>query len=405
MNKPHIGIFGRRNHGKSSLINALSGQDVSIVSDIAGTTTDPVKKQMEIHGIGPVVIIDTAGNDDEGELGEKRVNKTISVIKTVDLAILVVAHNKFGVQEIQIIDELTKFDVPFIVVYNKVDVELPTDDFISKLKENTHSKVINFSCKERDKYIEPLILLLKDVVPESAYQRKTILGDLVKQGDLILMITPIDIEAPEGRLILPQVQTIRDALDNDCAVIVVKERELDGLLRKLEPKPALAVTDSQVFLKVGASVPQDIPLTSFSILLARLKGEFNAYLKGTPAISTLNSGDRILLLESCTHHVSCDDIGRVKIPRWISQFTGKQLHYDVVAGLDELQRPMTDYSMVIQCGGCMVTQKQLVSRLKPAIEAGIPVSNYGMTIAYVQGIFDRAVKPFKIDMDLTQTYI
>ena len=222
----------------------------------------------------------------------------------------------------------------------------------------------------------------------------TLLGDLIKHGDVVLLITPIDVEAPEGRLILPQVQVIRDILDNDAVAIVLKEREADAFLRNSGIKPALVVTDSQVFVKADASVPADIPLTSFSILLARQKGDFENYLKGTPAISKLEDGNRVLLLESCTHHVACDDIGRVKIPRWITNFTGKNVEFDVVAGLDTLPRPVSDYSLVIQCGGCMITARQLQQRIRTAVRAGVPVTNYGMAIAYVQGIYNRAVAPF-----------
>jgi len=227
------------------------------------------------------------------------------------------------------------------------------------------------------------------------------IGDIISQGDLVLLITPIDEEAPEGRMILPQVQAIRDILDNDAVAVVAKEREIDTLIRQLRPRPALAITDSQVFKKADASVPEDIPLTSFSTVLARYKGDFENYLKGTPRLSDLKDGDRVLILESCTHQVSCDDIGRVKIPRWLSNFTGRKLNFEVVAGLTELPGPITDYSMVIQCGGCMITRKQLINRLKPAVDAGIPVTNYGMAIAYMHGIFERAVAPFvKLDQGM-----
>jgi [FeFe] hydrogenase H-cluster maturation GTPase HydF len=225
-------------------------------------------------------------------------------------------------------------------------------------------------------------------------KKSTLLGDLISHGDTVMLITPIDVEAPEGRLILPQVQTIRDILDNDSVAIVLKEREVDAFLRQSGIKPALAVTDSQIFVKADASIPDDVPLTSFSILLAREKGDFDNYLKGTPALSELRDGDRVLLLESCTHHVSCDDIGRVKLPRWIASFTGRDLEFDVVAGLDDLPRPVTDYAIVIQCGGCMITARQLQQRLRVAVKAGVPVTNYGMAIAYVQGIYKRAVAPF-----------
>ena len=236
--------------------------------------------------------------------------------------------------------------------------------------------------------------MIRETIPEHSYKTPSLLGDLINYGDIVILITPIDVEAPAGRLILPQVQAIRDILDNDAVAIVLKEREVDAFLKKTKIKPALAITDSQVFVKADASIPADIPLTSFSIMLARFKGDFDNYLKGTPKISELKDGDRVLLLESCTHHVACDDIGRIKIPRWISNFTGKNIEYDVVAGLDTLPRPITDYSLVVQCGGCMITRKQLHNRLSQAIKVGVPVTNYGMAIAYVQGIFKRAIAPF-----------
>ena len=241
---------------------------------------------------------------------------------------------------------------------------------------------------------EGLINLIINTIPEHSYKTTTLLGDLISYVDIVILITPIDVEAPAGRLILPQVQAIRDILDNDAVAIVLKEIEVDAFLKKTKIRPSLAITDSQVFVKADASIPPDIPLTSFSIMLARFKGDFENYLKGTPKISKLKDGDRVLLLESCTHHVACDDIGRIKIPRWISNFTGKKIEYDVVAGLDLLPLPITDYALVIQCGGCMITRKQLHNRLQPAIRAGIPVTNYGMAIAYVQGIYERAVAPF-----------
>jgi [FeFe] hydrogenase H-cluster maturation GTPase HydF len=395
--KPHIGIFGRRNNGKSSLINFLAGQDLAIVSDVAGTTTDPVKKSMEIPGIGPVVIIDTAGIDDLGNLGQKRVNKSYDAIKTIDFALLIITNNTFDAPEEKIIKELKKFDVPFLTIHNKAD-EIKFDaDFAERLKLDYDIEPINFSTFSgytRNELVEQI----KKGIPETAYLSKSLVGDIIKQGDLVLLITPIDAEAPEGRLILPQVQAIRDILNNDAIAVVCKEREVDALLRRLSPEPALAITDSQVFLKAGASVPEHIPLTSFSTVLARYKGDFQNYLKGTPRLSKLKDGNKILILESCTHHVSCDDIGRVKIPRWLNNFSGKSLTYEVVSGLSNIPGKITDYAMVIQCGGCMITRKQIISRLKPAVDAGIPVSNYGMAIAYMHGIYERAVAPFvKID--------
>ncbi|MFP4289943.1 MAG: [FeFe] hydrogenase H-cluster maturation GTPase HydF [Bacteroidales bacterium] len=391
--KPHIGIFGRRNNGKSSFINALAGQDIAIVSDVPGTTTDPVKKSMEISGIGPVVWVDTAGIDDEGELGKKRIEKTLATIRIIDLAVLIITHNTFADFEADLVRKFKQFDVPYIIVHNKSDIESLLPSTIELIKQVGNAAVIDFSAlfpTLKTKVVE----LIRKTIPASAYKSKSLLGDLLSYGDLVLLITPIDIEAPEGRLILPQVQAIRDILDNDCVCVVAKEKEVDSLIRVLNPRPALVITDSQVFLKADASIPSDIPLTSFSIMLARHKGDFENYVKGTPKISELKDGDRVLLLESCTHHVACDDIGRVKIPRWMSNFTGKKLEYEVVAGLDALPRAIEEYALVVQCGGCVITAKQIKSRLKNAVDARVPVTNYGMAIAWMHGIFNRAVQPF-----------
>ncbi|PLX20521.1 MAG: [FeFe] hydrogenase H-cluster maturation GTPase HydF [Salinivirgaceae bacterium] len=401
---PHIGIYGRRNNGKSSLINQLAGQDIAIVSDFAGTTTDPVKKSFEITGFGPVVLIDTAGIDDEGELGQKRIAKTKASIKAIDLGILVITNNQFGEFEESIIASFEKNDTAFFIVHNKSDESELQTELAQKLQEKYNCKIISHNTISGGQ-ADMIIDTIKKTIPESAYSTPSLIGDLVQYGDIVLLITPIDIEAPEGRLILPQVQAIRDILDNDAICIVLKEREVDSFLKKTGIKPALAITDSQIFTKADASIPRDIPLTSFSIVLARFKGDFDAYLQGTPKLGELKNGDRILLLESCTHHVACDDIGRVKIPRWISAFTGKEHEYDVVAGLNELPRPITDYAIVIQCGGCMITRKQLVNRIRPAIEAGIPVTNYGMAIAYVQGIYQRAIAPFTKQEDSSVDYL
>jgi [FeFe] hydrogenase H-cluster maturation GTPase HydF len=397
--KPHIGIFGRRNNGKSSLINALCGQEVAIVSPKAGTTTDPVKKSLEITDIGPVVMIDTAGMDDTGELGTKRVKRTREVILTIDLGILVLAENRFARAETALIEELNRWEVPFLVIHNKSDLASATDALRKKVRKETGQEVIEYSALHPANQ-ELLIRQIRQALPESAYLSRSLVGDVISQGDLVLLITPIDEEAPEGRLILPQVQAIRDILDNDAIAVVAKEREIDSLIKRLQPRPALAITDSQVFKKADASIPDDIPLTSFSMVLARYKGDFENYLRGTPHLGKLKDGDRVLILESCSHQVSCDDIGRVKIPRWLSSFSGKELHYQVVAGLDSIPGKMTDYAIVIQCGGCMITRRQLINRLKPAVDAGIPVTNYGMAIAYIHGIFHRAVAPFvKLEPD------
>lgn len=392
--KPHVGIFGRRNVGKSSLINALVGQDIAIVSDIAGTTTDPVKKSIEVHGLGPLIFIDTAGIDDTGDLGGLRIKKSMSTLKLIDLAILVLSENRFGDHEARLTEELRKLEVPFVIVHNKSDLIPVTNELREKVKNLTGRDVAEYSALYPEKHNPELLRMIREAMPASALKIHGLIGDLVNPGDIVLLITPIDIEAPEGRLILPQVQVIRDILDNDCTAIVLKEREVDAFLRRTGVRPALAITDSQVFLKADASIPRDIPLTSFSIILARQKGDFAEYLRGTPKIGELKDGDRILLLESCTHNVSCDDIGRVKIPRWLTNFSGKKLEFDNVAGLDNFPRPIEDYALVIQCGGCMVTHRQLMNRLREPKKHSIPVTNYGMAIAYVHGIFTRATEPF-----------
>lgn len=402
--KPHIGIYGRRNNGKSSLINCLAGQEIAIVSDHAGTTTDPVKKSFEITGFGPVIFVDTAGIDDSGELGQKRIDRTLQTLDTIDLALLVIAENSWGIYEDDLIKKFDDLDIPYLIIQSKSDIQSPSEEFKRLVTAKTGTTLFEFSSLDKRNY-EELIALIKNTIPEHSYKTPTLLGDLISHGDIVILITPIDIEAPAGRLILPQMQAIRDILDNEAVAIVLKEREVDAFLRKTSIKPSLAITDSQVFVKADASIPHDIPLTSFSIMLARFKGDFDNYLKGTPKISSLKDGDRVLLLESCTHHVSCDDIGRTKIPRWITGFTGKKIEFDVIAGLDVLTRPITDYSLVIQCGGCMITRKQLHNRLQPAIKAGVPVTNYGMAIAYVQGIYERAIAPFTKGKVNQNTYL
>lgn len=402
--KPHIGIYGRRNNGKSSLINSLAGQDIAIVSTHAGTTTDPVKKSFEITNFGPVVLVDTAGIDDSGDLGEKRIERTLRTLEIIDLALLVVTENSWGEFEDDLIGKFNNLEIPFIIIHNKSDIQGPTDRFSKEVLLKTGKEPFEFSSTDKRNF-EKLIELIRTTIPQHSYKTPTLLGDLIRPGDSVILITPIDLEAPAGRMILPQVQAIRDVLDNDAVAITLKESEVEAFLKNTGIKPALAVTDSQVFAKANALIPPEIPLTSFSIMLARFKGDFNNYLKGTPKISELKEGDRILLLESCSHHVECDDIGRFKIPRWISEFTGKKIEYDVVAGLDALPRPITDYALLIQCGGCMITRRQLHNRLQPAIRADIPVTNYGMAIAWVKGTYKRAIAPFVKGSDNNLYYL
>ena len=389
--RPHIGIYGRTNSGKSTLINKLTGQSVAIVSEQAGTTTDPVKKSIEIFGIGPVILIDTAGIDDTSELGKQRVEKTYQTLKEIDCAILVLADNRFGDPEEDLVNRFNEFAVPYIIVHNKAD-NWPLDVSLDYyLKTHYQVKAINFSSRYDDP--QPIIDALKQAIPESAYKRASMLGGIVQPNDMVVLVTPIDDEAPEGRLILPQVMAIRNALDNDCICVVLKETNLQQYFDTM-PWPNLVVTDSQAFAMVSKIVPNEVPLTSFSILLARLRGDFEHYLQGTPHLSQLNDGDRILMLESCTHEISCGDIGRVKLPALIRKFTGKNIQFDYVAGLAPINN-IQDYAMAIQCGGCVATRKQLFNRTNLAVEAGIPISNYGMAIAYMTGVFDRSIQIFK----------
>jgi [FeFe] hydrogenase H-cluster maturation GTPase HydF len=392
--KPHIGIFGRRNNGKSSFINIITGQDVAIVSDFAGTTTDPVKKSVEIFGVGPVIIVDTAGVDDVGELGKKRIGKTIEVINIIDLAVLLIADNKFDSYETNLIDKFNDLDIPFLIFHNKSDLNQLEESTRLKIKNEVKTECHNINTIDADK-LEFITNLMREKIPPSAYVAPSLFEGLLNEKEVVLLVTPIDSEAPEGRMILPQVMAIRDVLDHNCICVTVRETELEDFM-KTGIVPSLVVTDSQAFDFVSKIIPDNIPLTGFSILFARIRSNFEKYLEGTPYLSELKDGDRVLIMESCTHHVSCEDIGRFKLPAWISKFTGKNIEYDVAAGLNKLQREITDYSMVIQCGGCVVTHKQLINRLKPAIDKQIPVSNYGMAIAYMNGIFDRAVEPFLI---------
>ena len=389
----HIGLFGRRNTGKSSVINRLTGQNLSIVSDIPGTTTDPVKKTVEIPGLGPVVLIDTAGIDDAGELGQQRVSKTQQAVKQVDIAIIVFCNNHFGEHEQQLAEQLQQLKIPFILLHNKSDEHLADNALTEELINRYKADFIDFSAKTGEN-LETLLLLLQKNIPDNFYQQPVLFGDKVKTGDLVLLVTPIDSEAPAGRMILPQVQAIREALDFNCIAVILKETEVEDFMQLTSLIPALVITDSQLFGKIEKLIAPKIPLTSFSILLARQKGHFETYLKGTPHIDKLLNGDRILIMESCTHHSTCDDIGRVKIPRWLQKYTGCQLEFDVISGLSEPPRPIGDYALVVQCGGCMITRKQLFNRIQAAINTNVPVTNYGMAIAYIKGSWKRSVEIF-----------
>lgn len=390
--KPHIGIYGRRNNGKSALINYLTQQNTSIVSDHPGTTTDPVKKSVEILGVGPVIIIDTAGFDDDDKIGKLRVDKALKTIPTIDMAILVITNNCFDSYERKIIRKFKEFNVPYFIVHNKSDESKLNEQTGQLIENETKAEVLDFSTRDESKR-NKIIELIKATIPPSAYQQTSLFKGIVKPKDVVLLITPIDSEAPAGRMILPQVMAWRDVLDHDAICMSVKETELEEFL-KLGIKPDLAVTDSQVFDYVSSVIPEEIPLTSFSIVLARYRGDFEKYLEGTPYIDALKDGDKVLILESCTHQVSCDDIGRFKIPKWLKEYTGKNIEHKVISGLSDIDGKVSEYKLVIQCGGCVVTAKQLKGRLKPFIDNGIPVTNYGLSIAWMKGIFKRATRPF-----------
>ncbi|MEW5822643.1 MAG: [FeFe] hydrogenase H-cluster maturation GTPase HydF [Cyanobacteriota bacterium] len=387
----HIGIFGRRNVGKSNILNSLTSQNISIVSDIAGTTTDPVEKGMELQPIGPVLFVDTAGIDDVGVLGNMRVEKTFKVFDRTDVAILVIEPDIWGEFEDRIIEEFKKRNISFIVAINKIDLKEPAAEIISKTAD-LKVDVIHTSALEK-KGINRLKKAIVNAAPEEYINAPTIIGDLIPPGGLAVLVVPIDKEAPKGRLILPQVQTIRDILDSDSYCMVVKERELRDCLDSLKEKPDIVVTDSQAFLKVTADVPADVKLTSFSILFARFKGDLVEQVKGALTIEHLKSGDRVLICESCTHHPIADDIGRVKIPRWLTQYVGGKLNYEIYSGRD-FPDNIEDYKLIIHCGACMWNRRSMLTRIIAAKEKGVPITNYGLTIAYSLGIFDRALEPF-----------
>ena len=380
----HIGIFGKTNVGKSSLLNKITGQDIAIVSEIAGTTTDVVEKSMELLPIGPVTFLDTAGIDDKSALGAERIEKTMKILNRTDVAVVVCDYSGIDEYEKGLIEKFNELKIPFIVLVNKTDikpleVELPYENVLQTSVKTDENLVNNFK--------QALIKLL----PDEFVNSPKIVGDLLDEKSVVILVTPIDKEAPKGRLILPQVQTIRDLLDSDCITLVVKESELSDALNSLKNPPALVVTDSQAFRKVAEIVPENIPLTSFSILFARLKGDLDAFIKGAQAIENLQDGDRVLILESCTHHAIEDDIGRVKIPNLLRKKTGKDLIIDNISGHDFPD--ISKYSLVIHCGACMTNRREVLSRILISSRKGIPITNYGIAISYCLGILPRAIKP------------
>lgn len=389
--RTQIGFFGRRNVGKSSLLNALTRQEVSIVSDVAGTTTDPVEKPMELLPLGPVLFIDTAGVDDIGALGTMRIAKTRQVFDRADLAVLVTEAGVWGDFEEMLVNEMAQRGTAVVVVLNKTDL-IDEDTALAALPEKWRSRAVMVSAVQRSG-LDALRESLLASVPPECLRPPAIAGDLVGPGELALLVVPIDKEAPKGRLILPQVQTIRDLLDSDSYCMVVKERELRAALDRLKTAPKLVITDSQAFLKVAADVPGEIPLTSFSILFSRYKGDLIRQVEGAIAIDSLKTGDKVLIAEACSHHPIGEDIGRVKIPRWLTQYVGGAIEFVHYQGHD-FPDDLPSYKLVIHCGACTMNRREMQTRIRRCAEAGVPVTNYGLVIAYSLGIFERALGPF-----------
>ena len=389
-NRLHIGIFGKRNTGKSSLINAVTGQDTAIVSEIAGTTTDPVYKAMEILPIGPCMLIDTAGIDDAGILGEERVKRTLVVLRKTDLGLIVVAPDTtIDIFEEDLIKTFRSKKLPFLFVINKCELSgKDAQDYLEKNK----LPFIKVSSKTKQG-IDELKKKMMEMAP-GHWSPIPLVGDIISAKDVVVLVCPIDSAMPQGRLILPQVQVMRDCLDSNATALVTKETELLDCLKALKEKPRLVITDSQVFEDVRDMLPQDIPLTSFSTVFARHKGDLNAYIQGVYALEDLKDGDEILIAEACTHHVQPEDIGRTKIPTWLLNYTKKDLHYEVTAGGD-FPEDLSRYKMVISCGGCMVNRAEIMHRIQKARATGVPITNYGILMAYLSGILERIVAPFK----------
>ena len=384
-----IGIFGRRNVGKSALLNALTRQNVSIVSDTAGTTTDPVEKAMELQPLGPVLFVDTAGVDDVGALGALRVAKTMGVVQRTDLAILVT--DDWQDYEQRLLALFTDRKTPVVVVAGKRD--LRGDDALEARCKSAGARPVVGVSALTGAGVDALRRAVIATVPDDYLNAPSLIGDLVPAGELVMLVVPIDIEAPKGRLILPQVQTLRDILDQDGYAMVVKERELADAFARLKRPPALVVTDSQEFLKVVADTPPDIPVTGFSILFARFKGDLAELVRGAAAIDRLKPGDRVLVAEACTHHPSGEDIGRVKIPRWLEQYVGGKLDLVVQSGC-EYPDDISAFKLIVHCGACMWNRRQMLSRIEQARASGVAITNYGLTIAHSLGIMDRALSPF-----------
>ncbi len=386
-NRIHIGFFGKRNAGKSSVVNAVTGQELSVVSDVKGTTTDPVTKAMELLPMGPVLIIDTPGYDDEGALGELRVRKTKQILNKTDVAILVVdATEGLSSADEELISIFKSKKLNYIVVYNKCDlIDVKT---MIKLSSDENAVLVSATDKKNIDQLKEKISLMADLGEE-----RFLVRDLVKPKDIVVLVTPIDASAPKGRLILPQQQVIRDLLEADAVTVVIKENEVADTLAMLGKKPRMVITDSQAFKIVAESTPRDIPLTSFSILMARYKGFLDTAVNGAMAIDMLEEGDKILISEGCTHHRQCEDIGTVKLPKWLENYTGKKFTYEFTSG-GTFPEDLSPYKVVIHCGGCTLTERELTYRMKCATDQGVPFTNYGTVIALTQGILMRSVEVF-----------
>ena len=395
----HIGIFGRRNVGKSSLLNAITRQQVSIVSDSAGTTTDPVEKPMELLPLGPVVFIDTAGLDDVGALGSLRVSRSRQVMERTDLAVIVTEAGQWGEFEETLLRTLKDLQIPVIAVFNKIDLHQPDAEKEASLTA-ADVTVVHTAAAGGEGILDLRAALVKSA-PADYMEAPALLSDLVPPGELAVMVVPIDKEAPKGRLITPQVQAIRDLLDNDSFCLVVKERELREALTRLNRPPRLVVTDSQAFLKVAADTPPEVPLTSFSILFSRFKGDLRTMVEGACTVDRLKAGDRILVAEACSHHPIGEDIGRVKIPRWLEQYVGGALVFQHVQGHD-FPADLSTYKLVIHCGACSQNRREMLNKILKCQKAGVPITNYGLVIAYSLGIFERALSPFPGALDAWQ---
>lgn len=392
-----IALFGRTNVGKSSLLNMFADQDIAIVSEMPGTTTDVVEKPLELLPIGPVVFLDTPGLDDTSELGEKRIERSKRILSRADIAIIVTEPNKWTDSEIALLNSIKDKNIPAIIVINKSDLGKSSPEFIETFKKDgiDSLEVSSFDAENRDNYVKQLKSAIAKLLPKAEQsQNVSILGDLVPNaGGLVIFITPIDLQAPKGRLILPQVQAIRDSLDNDLIVMVVKEREYPDALRMLNKKPGLVVCDSQVVYKMVADTPDDVPCTTFSILFSRLKGDFAEEVRGAAEIDNIEEGDKILIAEACSHHSLEDDIGKVKIPRWLRQYLGFDVQIDFCNGRDYPQN-LSEYKLIIHCGACMITRTEKLNRIDAAKQVKVPITNYGMTISMIQGVFKRVLSPF-----------